>query len=272
MIMTSIGIHTFSMGSRLQASPYEGVETFLKQELESNYMKYSRIPTPFGGISCEDRLLKNIDALIGTNNTEKISVLKVWVEDSKMSDQLKSKIIQKINSVAAPIVRPSLIIPPIGHQDILMITGPRIVLEAALSEWVANHDGSDQTTKVEVRDIILAAFDNKSKGLNLKGRALKSLPPLVGLTQLKSLDLSGNQIKLIPENAFHGLAKLESLHLMENEIDLNMISRELFEGPDKLAFFGLDKNLGTLPKWAIVTLELPQAVDLGKPTVIRKRE
>ena len=54
------------------------------------------------------------------------------------------------------------------------------------------------------------------------------------LINLNLLNLSSNQIKIIPEGLFKSLVNLDRLDLAENKIDLLDLSAAIFQGLHKL--------------------------------------
>ena len=94
--------------------------------------------------------------------------------------------------------------------------------------------------------------------LNLSGNQLTALPESLGqLTQLQTLNLSGNQLTALPESLGQ-LTQLQETHALEVQTDLLGIgpSRSLFDYPFAISTFRLghgestvDSELKRLPEW-----------------------
>ncbi|MFT5170254.1 MAG: Leucine-rich repeat (LRR) protein [Candidatus Marinamargulisbacteria bacterium] len=222
------------------------VETFLRNNLtDERYISYSRIPMQFGGISRDDRLLKNIDAFLKESAPEKIGDLRQLVLDAEMSPSLKVRMPVELRFDApdggdpvSPSVLAASTARHIRFQEIAAVKDPRAGLEAALARWVETEDRTDKATKRDVKDTILEAFESGGGKLDLAKKELTTIPPLVGLTQLKGLDLSGNRIRKIPENAFDGLNALEYVNLNSNGATSFPLTP--FQGLHNLEFFRIN--------------------------------
>ncbi len=112
----------------------------------------------------------------------------------------------------------------------------------------------------DVTDAHLAAVADP---LNFRGSGIESLKAgdLSGLTSLTNLDLSRNQLSVIPESIFADLTNLESLNLAYNQ--LSSLPEELFSGLTGLTVLDLSRNqLVTLPENVFSGLSSLEDLDL----------
>jgi Leucine-rich repeat (LRR) protein len=88
--------------------------------------------------------------------------------------------------------------------------------EANLQRWVNNPDKFETENRIKAQTRILAAKKNNATTLDLQGLGLKVLPPIKELTQLKELNLSNNELTLLPVGCFETLTGLKKLDLSRN--------------------------------------------------------
>ncbi|XP_016064447.1 PREDICTED: extracellular matrix protein 2 [Miniopterus natalensis] len=91
--------------------------------------------------------------------------------------------------------------------------------------------------------------------ISCKGAGLTQIPPLTA-PRVTRLELAGNSITSIPDEAFNGLPNLERLDLSKNNISSSGIGPKAFKLLKKLVQLNMDRNnLGEIPSELPPTLE-----------------
>lgn len=97
-----------------------------------------------------------------------------------------------------------------------------------------------------------------------ESKLLTSIPEkcFLGLTNLRSINLSNNQLETLPENTFLGLENLQQIYLCKNQLDI--LPEKLFSGLPKLSTLDLSGNkLDTLPENIFLDLVKLYKLDLS---------
>ena len=87
-----------------------------------------------------------------------------------------------------------------------------------LNAWVFSDEGTIFQNKCSVRSNILRNLVSHSEVLDLSHFSLKSIPPLMDLLHIRSLDLTFNSISFIDPCAFPVFSRLKKLYLSNNQL------------------------------------------------------
>ncbi|XP_029989355.1 extracellular matrix protein 2 isoform X2 [Sphaeramia orbicularis] len=95
---------------------------------------------------------------------------------------------------------------------------------------------------VEVEALLPPGCDISDISITCENAKLSHFPPL-SIPELKSLSLEGNNISIIPSEAFNGIPNLEWINLKKNQLTSAGIDTQAFKGLKMLRRLYLDGNL-----------------------------
>jgi len=125
-----------------------------------------------------------------------------------------------------------------------------------------------------IKDKMLSCFDNRSSSLDLSNCGLTETPTKIlsrFFPHLQELNLSGNRISEIKENAFARLNSLQKLELSSNQI--SEIKENAFAGLNSLHTLGLSENkISEIKENAFAGLNGLQRLDLFKNQISEIKE
>ena len=138
----------------------------------------------------------------------------------------------------------------------------QIPFENKLDNWVKSAaDASEKENRLEAQRRILVAKETNAEALDLSGLNLTDVPPLDALANLKELDLSKNQLSILPDGCLTGLNSLQELDLSTNQ--LSILPLGCFTGIDSLQRLYLENNqLSILPDGCLTGLNSLQELYL----------